>query len=166
MTKQTSKYRYWQRQSPRSIALLTVLVLSGCATYRPSSAETVPTPSDVRIQFEPPRSIVVHRSVFSDSLSVPDVIELRGRLIERTEDMLTLEVSRAQVLGSRPPQRFGSGSVARVPVQNLEVKEISAGNTALFVIGSITLLVLAILAISSASEPEPPPQAKTEGSKS
>jgi hypothetical protein len=166
MTKQTPKHHYWQLRSQGSMALLTVLALSGCTTYRPSPAESVPTPSDVRIQFEPPRSIVVHRSSFSDSLTVPDVIELRGRLIERTGDMLTVEVSRAEMLGSRTPQRFGSGSVARVPIQDLEVKETHTGRTVLLVVGSITLLALLIAALASESEPEPPPPTKDEGSKS
>ena len=164
MTNETPKNRFWRPLAVHTV-LIIVFALGACATYRPFPAESVPTPSDVRIRFEPPRSIMVHRSTSSDSLNVPDVTELRGKLVERIGDAITLEVSQAQILNARSPQRFGSGSVVRVPAQVLEVRKTDAGKTILLVAGSIAALVLLITGLTSESEPEPTPPPKDEGSK-
>ena len=145
----------YHRRVVRSLALLATLTLAGCASYRTVFGNAVAPSADLRIQFAPPRTLVVH-SRNGDSTTVEEVIELRGKVVERSGGMITLEVSRARTADSGALQRFGSGAVVRVPLQEVEVREARTGRTALLIsvlLGAVVLLISA----ATASEPAPPP---------
>ena len=107
--------------------------------------------------------MVVH-SRNGDSTTVEEVIELRGKVVERSGDMITLEASRARTADSGALQRFGSGAVVRVPQQEfVEVREARTGRTVLllsFLLGAVVLVIVA-----ATSEPAPPPPKEDKGDK-
>ncbi len=148
-----SRYR---RRVGRVLALLATLTLAGCASYRTVFGNAVAPSADLRIQFAPPRTLVVH-SRNGDSTTVEEVIELRGKVVERSGDMITLEPSRARTADSGALQRFESGAVVRVPQQEfVEVREARTGRTVLLLSVLLGAVVLVIVA-ATASEPAPPP---------
>ena len=145
----------YHRRVGRALALLAPLTLAGCASYRTVFGDAVAPSTDVRIQFAPPRTLVVH-SRNGDSTTVEEVIELRGKVVERSGDMITLEVSRVRTADSGALQRFGSGAVVRVPVQEfVEVREARTGRTVLLLSALLGVGLLIVAAI--VSEPAPPP---------
>lgn len=138
----------------RALMFLAALTLPGCAAYRTVSGDAVYTDSQVRIRFAPPRALVVH-GPNGDSMSVADVVEIRGRVIDRREGMLTLEATSARSMDARSSQKFGSGAVVRVPLQEVELREVRAGRTLLLVAG--LLGVVLVVAAATAEDPPPPP---------
>lgn len=152
----------YHRRVGHALALLAPLTLAGCASYRTVFGDAVAPSADLRIQFAPPRTLVVH-SRDGDSTTVEEAIELRGKVVERSGDMITLEASRARTADSGALQRFGSGAVARVPVQEfVEVREVRTGRTVLLVSGLLWAAVL-ILVAATGSEPAPPPPKGEKG---
>ena len=145
----------YHRRVGRALTLLAPLVLVGCASYRTVFGDAVAPSADLRIQFAPPRTLVVH-SRNGDSTTVEEVIELRGKVVERSGDMITLEASRARTADSGALQRFGSGAVVRVPLQEfVEVREARTGRTVLLF--SVLLGVGLLIVAAIVSEPAPPP---------
>ena len=144
----------YHRRVGRALALLAPLTLAGCASYRTVSGDAVAPSADLRIQFAPPRTLVVH-SRNGDSTTVEEVIELRGKVVERSGDMITLEVSRARTADSGALQRFGSGAVVRVPLQEVELREARIGRTLLLVVGLLGAVL--VVAAATADGPPPPP---------
>ncbi len=145
----------YHRRVGHALALLAPLTLAGCASYRTVFGDAVAPSADLRIQFAPPRTLVVH-SRNGDSTTVEQVIELRGKVLERSEDIITLEPSRARTADSGAVQRFGSGAVVRVPQQEfVEVREARTGRTVLLL--SALLGVVLLIVAATASEPAPPP---------
>ncbi|HSH76835.1 MAG TPA: hypothetical protein VLA09_14195 [Longimicrobiales bacterium] len=138
------------------LAVLALVGVSACASYRSVADDAVAAPAEVRIRFAPARDIWVHSA--QDSIGVTSVVELFGRVTEKDSTTVTLEVSRAQVLSrvsDRPvPMRFAAGSVTRVPMQNVAVREARTGRTVLLVLG---LVVVAAIVIGAATAPDPEP---------
>ncbi len=152
----------YHRRVGRSLALLATLTLAGCASYRTVFGNAVAPSADLRIQFAPPRTLVVH-SRNGDSTTVEEVIELRGKVVERSGDMITLEASHARTADSGAVQRFGSGAVVRVPQQEfVEVREARTGRTVLLLSLLLGAAVL-VIAAATASEPAPPPPKGEKG---
>jgi hypothetical protein len=153
----------YHRQIGRPLLILAALALPGCATYRTVPGDAVAPSEELRIPFSPPRTLVVH-GLNGDSTTVEEVTELLGKVVERSADMITLEVSRAHTAGSRAVQRFGRGAVVSVPVQEVEIREAQAGRTALLVLGLLGAF-LAIIAVATHDSSPPPPSNKSEPAK-
>lgn len=140
-----------------ALAVLALATVSACAGYRSVTPDGIAAPSDVRIQFAPARDLWVLNSG-QDSLQVTDVVEVYGRVTDKDESTVTLDVSSARVLSAldgRPTRmRFGSGTVARVPMENVQERYAQGGRTLFLVLG---LVVVAAIVISAATAPDPEP---------
>ena len=140
--------------------LLAAFTLGGCATYRTVPGDAAPASAELRVRFSSPRDLVVY-TLSGDSTNVANVAQLRGRVVERSEDMITIEPSRTLPEGSKVWQRYGDGAVVKIPMQVVEVRKASGGRTLLLMLALGTLLTV-IVAAATYEEPPPPPK---DGSK-
>jgi len=132
------------RWTPRALVLVAVVALAGCSTYQASAPEAAVPAKKIRMHFETPRTLSIASSS-GDTLSVEDVVELEGEVLEQLADTLVVDASRVR-RGSGSSTRFGDGSFVRIPAQALEVKQLSGGRTVLLVLGILAGVVLVIAA--------------------
>jgi hypothetical protein len=136
--------------------LLGPLLLAGCATYKPISGNSVAASAEVRLGFDPPITVAIERPEFSP-LTVANVEELEGKVLERTADEIVLEVSRARTVDRYGPRRFARNSIARVPLQRVELRQGSSGRTVGLILGLAVVALVIGVAAAGSSEPTPPP---------
>jgi len=151
-----------RRRLCRVVLFLAPLAFAGCVGYRTTGVLVAGPGEGIRLRFTSPRTVVVH-SPTADSIQVKNVVELTGRVVERTPELITLEVSRARTSDSRSQRRFGSGAVVSVVPEDatVGVQENRPARTVALV---LALLGAAVL-VAAATAPDPPPPEPKESSK-
>lgn len=144
------------------VAALLFTALAGCASYTAMRPEAVPPSSTVRVQFESPQRVVVH-APNTDSTVIDEVVSVEGRMLDRTAEAVTLQVSSVRVRDpSGPPRtvRFSDGATAQIAAQTVERRRSNTG----VVLVLLAITVVAIIVIGASYDPEPQPQPKTNTS--
>lgn len=135
-----------------ALVSVAVVVLSGCSTYRASPPDAAVPTMNIRMHFETPRTMSIVSSS-GDTLTVANVVELEGEVLERVADTLTVDVSRVKMMdpagSSSSSRRFLEGSLVRLPSRTVEVKHFSTGRTVLLVLGLAAVLVVTVAAIAA-----------------
>ena len=138
-----------KRVSNRVLVLAALTLLSGCASWQTITPYASDVPASVRIEFAPERDIVIEEPS-GTSIPVTRAVRMEGRMVERDSTTVTIEVSRVQVRtaeGRVAPIRFATGALARVPVQQVAVRQTDAGRTVIaFVAIGLTIALIVALA--------------------
>jgi hypothetical protein len=128
----------------RSLPLLTVVLLGGCYSYHPLET-AIPTPG-TRVAAE----LTDAGSLQMASQIGPNVISVRGEVVESTSDALLLTLT--SVMGRNEQEVFWSGEQVRIPlttVARVQQRRFALGKTLLFGGGVVGGLFAAVTAFIS-----------------
>ena len=150
--------RAWGR-SGHAVVLSAVAALGlACHSYYPASPATgLGGDSMVEVRFANQSAVTVVRPG-GDSLRQPDVDRLRGRVLMRHADTVTMQVAKlvARNRGRDADPSVAPGTTARVvlsPGDAVRVERVSAGKTTALVVGvlGVSLVILVAAAASTIS---------------
>jgi hypothetical protein len=141
------------------MALISVTVSSACASYPVITPEVATPETELRLRFAVPR-IVTFRTETGDTLVLGNVVEVRGRMMERRGDSIAIRATRAELSQGEAP-RLGSGTTAAFALADLEMQEVDShpGRTILLIaaVGFVVLVAVAAASLEDAFDESLPP---------
>ena len=147
------------RSNRTGLVLVGLISLTSCMTYRSHPVQDIAPGATVQIRLLHPDTVIFRSSSGDALLAMPDVSEVRGRVSEKHGDsirVLASDVTRSD----GATQRLGAGASADFHLADLgvvEKRETHVGRTVgiVLLVGLAGLLLLAMIAVATAPEPEP-----------
>ena len=145
-----------RRRGHALLALVGLAATAGCVGYSAVAPEAVTPRTELHLRFVTPRA-VTFRTEAGDSLVIGNVIEVRGRLIERMRDSIAMRATHAET-GGGEGRRLGPGATAVVALADVGMQRVDrhVGRTILL-IAVIGLGLVVGIAAATYEEPPPPP---------